>query len=183
MNCYESHDMSRADAALSATGRERRAQMLTDLQAAMHHHHARKQRRRTFAATSALAFTITIGVVSWLFAARGTLTPTATDQSAHHDTRPVSKSDTHAHESAPVRIVRTKAGTAQKYIASDRPAHVTIIDDEDELLQTLEAFGHETGLIRINGRLRLTNLSLDRNADQPGADPPAWRREAAPPSL
>jgi len=154
---------------LSEKGRQRRAHMLGELQHAMHRHHARRRRRRTITSACALALVIALGAATWLsIAQRNTPSPPEMTQQT-----PPTNQPEYRLAGAQVRIISTTPDIAEKYVSSSRPQRITIIESDDELLRTLAEFGRPTGLIRINGEVRLTNPQLARriNAGPPGQSP------------
>lgn len=146
-------------APLSAQGRQRRTQMLGELQRAMHRHHAHKQRRRTIASTGALTLIITLSAMAWLSIAQRNTPSRLQMTQQSQTTKQTNDGET---SGAQVRTVSTTPGIADKYISTPSSQHITIIESDEELLRTLAEFGRPSGLIRINGEVRLTNPQLVR---------------------
>ena len=144
---YQSND--RGAELLSPNGRARREAMLGELQHAMRRHHRKRRVRR--AALAALGMIVIAGI-----AARLLFTPPSPRPQPGPQSRPIML----------VEFVRTQPDIVERYRAKPPPL-IEWIPNDASLVQALRDIGRPAGLIRIDGRLQLSNLIIDEPAHTP----------------
>ncbi len=148
---------------LSRTGRIRRDTMLVDLQRAMKHRHTR---RRQVSRTLAVGALVITGGMATLFAMHPATPPP-----------PTALTPTVVHTATHVVWVKTDPSIGERmelYTATATIPRVIVVDDR-ELLAALEEIDRPSGLIRMNGLVKLTAPVTDKELkpSDPGDSPPA----------
>lgn len=133
-----------------------------DLIVAMRDHHQRRRSRRRVLATAILVFST--GILAFLMFGRSSTIPTppvARDIGSDSPLPAIPQTSTEITEPrhSIITIVRTDPNILERY-ALPPTSKIETISDEI-LLNSLASLGRPTGLIRYDGRVRLTNDVTD----------------------
>jgi len=134
---------------LSDAGAARRDAMLRELQRAV----VRRRRLRTALRSSAGLLTVTTILALVILYDR------PSSELAPKESPPSFPVLTSVH----LKIVHDEPGIVARHLVETRPIDPKIILDDDALLESLAAIGRPTGLIRVQGKLILT----EKVADEP----------------
>ena len=154
---------------LSPQGLSRRESMLAELTAAMTEIHRRRRRRRRAAGGIAGIAVLVLAAlaVQLLLSSRSNpnLTP-GPDSEKLAEALPVEPSPIDDVEPpCVIRIVRTDPNILKRLELDPEPSVVNL--DDDALLAALAALDRPAGLIRQDGKVRLTRMVTDRELRQP----------------
>ncbi len=162
-------DVDFASAEFSDETRARRDAILNIAIGQMNMHHRRLRHRRRLVATSAAMITIALLTI---FAVTNQRNTTPAMQLADETTLQQPASPQHDPEqSAPdnVQFVRSDSTVLDKYVVRT-PHHMNPLTDT-ELVELLAAIDRPTGLINMDGQVRLTNHVIDLDTNENDDDP------------
>ena len=118
----------------------------TLLEAHERHHQRRRAKRRAVRGGGAVAFVLIAAIGAWRVLSPAPVS-TQNEMIANAPPSPVVESV--------IQIVHTPTGILDRYAASSAHARIQIVDDT-ALLDTLQDFGHRSGLIRQGRDVRFT---------------------------
>lgn len=142
---------------LSAAGRARRDQMLSDLTGEMRRTHAARRTRRILAVNTALLACI-VGAVTLVNRVPQRSSPSGREIA--RDSAPSRETPAPVHPPIRIETVTTPAHLLDKYAAAPFAPQVQTMTD-DELLTTLASLDRPTGMVRSGGRTWLTRNVAD----------------------